>query len=206
MTWLGHLRPGTPPDVKQRLKWLRLVEDGQRDESQRVSYPWERMRASRAGDLGAGYAPQPYTQLMRFYRQEGRDLDARRVAYVRERRRRRELGLPGKGWNVFMQATVGYGYKPLRALVWLGVLVVVGALVFSSYHTAGDLTAVSEDHPPFVATIYTLDRLIPVVGFGLRDDFAPSGAAQWWAFAYTLLGWALTAAVVAGVNTAVRRD
>jgi len=28
---------------------------------------------------------------------------------------------------------------------------------------------------------------------------------QWWAFAYTLLGW-LTVAVVAGVTAAVRRD
>jgi hypothetical protein len=57
-----------------------------------------------------------------------------------------------------------------------------------------------------VALIYTLDRLIPVVSFGLRDAFAASGAAQWLAFAYTLLGWLLTVAVLAGLNAAVRRD
>jgi hypothetical protein len=86
------------------------------------------------------------------------------------------------------------------------MLVVVGALVFSSFHTDGRLTAVNDDHPPFVATIYTLDRLIPVVSFGLRDAFTPRGAAQWWAFAYTMLGWTLSVAVVAGLNAAVRRD
>ena len=57
-----------------------------------------------------------------------------------------------------------------------------------------------------MALIYTLDRLIPVVSFGLRDTFAPMGAAQWWAFAYTLFGWVLTVAVLAGLNAAVRRD
>jgi hypothetical protein len=117
-----------------------------------------------------------------------------------------QLGLPGKAWNLFLQWTVGYGYRPLLMLVWLGALVFVGSLVFSSFHSDGDVTAVRKDHPPFVASIYTFDRLIPVVSFGLRDAFAPTGAAQWWAFAYTLLGWVLTVAVLAGLNAAVRRD
>jgi hypothetical protein len=140
------------------------------------------------------------------YRQEGRDADARRVAFERERRRRSQLGPAGRAWNLVLRWTVGYGYKPLRALLWLGGLVAVGTLVFSSFHADGDLSAVRDKHPPFDATIYALDRLIPVVSFGLRDAFAPSGAAQWWAFAYTLLGWVLTIAVVAGLNAAVRRD
>jgi hypothetical protein len=183
-----------PPDVRRRLKWIRLAEDR----------PPERTRA--APTTGAGYAPSPYTQLMTFYRHEGRDRDAREVAYQRERRRRGQFGLPGRTWSAFLQWTVGYGYKPLRALVLLSALVLVGSLVFSSFHTEGQLTAGQDEHPPFVASIYTLDRLIPVVSLGLRDAFAPSGAAQWWAFAYTLIGWLLTLAVVAGVNSAVRRD
>lgn len=88
----------------------------------------------------------------------------------------------------------------------LGVLVLVGTLVFSSFHDHKDLLALQDEHPRFVALIYTLDRLIPVVSFGLRDTFAPMGAAQWWAFAYTLFGWVLTVAVLAGLNAAVRRD
>ena len=178
LAWLRRLWPGAPSDVRQRLRWIRL------------SY----------------YAPQPYTQLIAVYRQEGRDSDARRVAFARERTRRGQLGLPGKAWNLFLQATVGYGYKPLRAVGWLAVLVFVGALVFSSFHSDGQLVPVKSQHSPFVATIYTLDRLIPVVSFGLRDAFAPNGAAQTWAFAYTLLGWVLTIAVVAGLTAAVRRD
>ncbi|HEX8648868.1 MAG TPA: hypothetical protein VF715_18370 [Thermoleophilaceae bacterium] len=189
---LRRLSPGRL-DVQRRLRWIRLAEEG-------------RLVTPPAPAAGGGYSPSPYTQLMTFYRGEGRDGDARRVAYERERRRRGELGLPGKAWNAFLQWTVGYGYKPLRALVVLSALVLVGSLVFSSFHSDGRLAAVKAEHQPFVASIYTLDRLIPVVSLGLRDAFAPSGAAQWWAFAYTLLGWMLTVAVVAGVNAAVRRE
>ena len=181
-SWLRRLWRGAPPDVHRRLRWIRRAERGEL------------------------YAPQPYTQLMALYRQQGRDGDARRVAFERERRRRGQLRWAGKAWNVFLQWTVGYGYRPLRLLVLLGALVFVGSLVFSSFHSDGDLTAVENEHPPFVAVIYTFDRLIPVVSFGLRDAFAPTGAAQWWAFAYTLLGWLLTVAVLAGLNAAVRRD
>ena len=212
--------------MQRRLGWIYLAEEGQLPEksryrrvAQRIVRLWQgvvrtgrRLLRPRPHERAApapardGYAPQPYTQLIAVYRQEGRDGDARRVAYERERRRRGQLGLPGKLWNVFLQGTVGYGYKPLRALGWLAVLVLVGTLVFSSFHSQGRLVPVKSPHSPFVASIYTLDRLIPVVSFGLRDAFAPRGAAQWWAFAYTLLGWVLTIAVVAGVTAAVRRD
>jgi hypothetical protein len=217
-----RLRLGAPPDVRRRLRWIQLAEEGQLPEtsrlrrvrqralrlSQRVAATARRLLRRPPHRIAArtNYAPQPYTQLMAFYRQEGRDGDARRVAYDRERRRRGQLGFLGSAWNLFLQWTVGYGYRPLRLLLWLGGLVLVGSLLFSSFHSNGDLTAVKTNHPPFVASIYTFDRLIPVVSLGLRDAFAPTGAAQWWAFTYTLLGWVLTVAVVAGLNTAVRRD
>jgi hypothetical protein len=221
-----RVRPQGPPDVRRRLWWIVLAEEGRHLEHSflgraraRLVLLWQRNVAFSKRLLhghpdspvpevprGDGYAPQPYTQLMAYYRQEGRDGDARRVAYDRERRRRRELGLPGKAWNVFLRWTVGYGYKPLRALLLLGALVFAGTLIFSSLHDKTDIPALRNEHPRFVALIYTLDRLIPVVSFGLRDAFAPTGAAQWWAFAYTLMGWVLTVAVLAGLNAAVRRD
>lgn len=182
-------------DLQRRLRWIALAET-------QLDQPGPRGRSRRR--LVA--ARQPYTQLIGFYRREGRDSDARRVAYERERRQAAQLGLPGKAWNAFLRWTVGYGYKPLRALVVLLVLIIAGSPAFSCFHDAGDLMAAKSEHPPFVAVIYTIDRLIPVVSFGLRDGFAPSGAAQWWAFAYTLLGWMLSIAIISGVTAAVRRD
>jgi hypothetical protein len=183
-----RMRPGGSPDVRRRLDWIRRAEEGEL-----------------AGIPRQGYAQQPYTQLMAVYRGEGRDGDARRVGYERELRRRPELRLPGQAWNVFLW-TVGYGYRPWLAFVWLGVLWLLGALAFSSLHDDGDIRPLRAEHPPFSAPIYTLDRLIPVVSFGLRDAFAASGGAQWLAFGFTLLGWALTVALLAGLNAAVRRD
>ncbi len=213
-------RPIGPPAVRQRLSWIAHAESGPIEPPKarrRRRVPPAPPPAESAGNSpivppapppaeGAGYSPQPYTQLMAYYRREGRDRDARLVAYRREVGRARELPRLSRAWNTFLRWTVGYGYKPLRALALLAVLVVAGSLVFSSAHGAGDLRAVDDHHPPFHATIYTLDRLIPVVSFGLREAFAPSGSAQWWAFAYTLLGWTLSVAVIAGLNAAVRRD
>ncbi|MFI5025845.1 MAG: hypothetical protein ACHQCI_03735 [Solirubrobacterales bacterium] len=177
------------PDVELRLRWIRLAEESQGD-----------------GSGANGYAPQPYTQLIAFYRREGRDGEARRVAYERECRHRSQHGMPRKAWNTLLRLTVGYGYRPLRALAILGVLVLVGTLAFSRLHADGDISAIRDNHPPFVAGIYTLDQLIPVVTFGLRDAFASKGLAQWLAFVYTLFGWVLSIAVIAGLNAAVRRD
>jgi hypothetical protein len=184
-------RPGhAAPDVARRLKWIRRAEESSDDES---STP-------------GGYLPQPYTQLMDFYRREGRDGDARRVAYERERRRWHQLGKAGKVWNGFLRWTVGYGYRPLRALGLLVALLGVGTVAFSHFHTAHEIIPVKAGHPPFDAIIYTLDRLVPVVSFGLREAYAPKGAAQWWAFSYALFGWALSVALIAGLSSAVRRD
>ena len=200
----GWGRRGAPPDLQRRLRWIQLAEEGKREDKPRLA---RLMRSvTPVTSTGAGFTPQPYTQLMAVYRQEGRDSDARRVAFQRERRRASELGFSGRAWNAFLRCTVGYGYKPMRALALLAFLILVGTLAFSSFHDEGDLRALDNEHPPFVAAIYTIDRLIPVVSFGLRDAFGASGAAQWWAFAYTVLGWALTIAVVAGLNAAVRRD
>jgi hypothetical protein len=96
-----RVRPGAA-DVQQRLRWIRVAEDGGPSAAE-----------------GDGYAPQPYAQLIAHYRREGRDNDARRVGFERERRRRGQLHLPGQAWNVFLRWTVGYGYKPVRALVLL---------------------------------------------------------------------------------------
>ena len=95
---LVRWRPGrrVPADVRRRLRWIRRAEEGARlpaahlppahvhgaappgpepdAEDQSPSAPPE--RPSRVE-----YATQPYTHLSKLYREQGRDGDARRVAY-----------------------------------------------------------------------------------------------------------------------------
>lgn len=60
--------------------------------------------------------------------------------------------------------------------------------------------------PPFNPFIYTLDLLIPIGAFGLRDAYASTGTAQWLADALIAAGWILATAVIAGITRTVRRD
>ena len=99
--------------------------------------------------------------------------------------------------------TVGYGYRPWLAGFWLLVLLSLGTAIFALDHPQ----AINSGHDPhFNPLIYTLDLLIPVSPFGMRDAFVPAGSTQWLAYALIVAGWILATAVVAGIARVLRRD
>jgi uncharacterized protein YjbI with pentapeptide repeats len=152
-----------------------------------------------------GYAPQPYEQLADWYRRSGHDDDARRVLLAKQRHRRRSLRLPGRVWGVLLDATVGYGYRPWLAGLWLALLILLGTLVF---HGAAAPTPVKPgEGPPFNAFVYTLDLLIPVGGLGQRGAwYWPGGGVQRLAYVLIAAGWLLTTAVVTGVTRSLSKN
>ena len=151
-----------------------------------------------------GYAAQPYEQLAAWYRQIGHDDDARRVLLAKQRHRRGTLGLPARLWGHLLDATVGYGYRPWLAGLWLAALVVLGTAVFAA-HTPKPTQP--GQVPPFNAFVYTLDLLIPIGGLGQRTSwYWPGGTAAWLAYALVAAGWILTTAVLAGVTRTLSRQ
>ena len=60
--------------------------------------------------------------------------------------------------------------------------------------------------PPFNAFAYSLDLLIPIDAFGLRNAYASTGPAQWIAYVIIAAGWILAIAVIAGITRTIRRD
>ena len=110
-----------------------------------------------------GYAPQPYQQLVAVYRKAGREEDARRVAIAKQRRRRKNLHLPGRLWGLLLDGVVGYGYRTWQAGLWLLALVAVGAIVFASAYPEQMALAKNAGAPPptFQPWIYSLDVLLP---------------------------------------------
>jgi hypothetical protein len=150
-----------------------------------------------------GYQPQPYGQLAAFYRRNGHEDEARRVLLVKQRRRRSALRPPEKAFGYLLDWTVGYRYRPWLAAIWLAALLTVGTAVFAAHppHWVR-----GGPHPPFNAFIYSVDLLIPIGAFGLRDTYAPNGAAQWLAYTLIATGWILATAVIAGVSRAVGRN
>lgn len=151
-----------------------------------------------------GYASQPYEQLAAWYRQIGHDDEARRVLLARQRHRRQHLGRPARGWGLLLDATVGYGYRPWLAGVWLAALALIGTAVFLT-HTPRPTEP--GQVPPFNAFVYTLDLLIPIGGLGQRTAwYWPGGAAAWLAYALIAAGWILTTAVLAGISRTLNKN
>ncbi|MFI0818122.1 oxidoreductase [Streptomyces sp. NPDC021098] len=150
-----------------------------------------------------GYRPQPYQQLAATYQAIGHDDDARAVLLAGQRHRRTTLRPLGRAWGRLLDATVGYGYRPWLAGLWLTALTLLGTAAFRA---AQPKPVKPGEGAPFSPLVYTLDLLIPIGGLGQRNAwYWPSDPVQWLAYALIAAGWLLTTAVVAGVTRVLNR-
>ncbi|MFE7843201.1 hypothetical protein ACFU53_46255 [Streptomyces sp. NPDC057474] len=77
---------------------------------------------------------------------------------ARQRHRRRTLSPAAPVWGHLLDVTVGYGYRPWPAGVWLLTLTLLGTTAFAT----GSPTAVKPgEGAPFQPFVHTLDLLIP---------------------------------------------
>ncbi|MEU2057661.1 membrane-associated oxidoreductase [Streptomyces bungoensis] len=152
---------------------------------------------------GGRYEPHSYEQLMAAYRHVGDDDAARLVQLAKQRRRRTTLAWYGRLWGYVQDATVGYGFRPLRAAVWLLSLMAVGSLAYGLHHPR---PVKAGEAPDFNPVFYTLDLLLPVIDFGQESAFAPEGWYQWLSYGLIITGWILATAIVAGVTRTVSRQ
>ncbi|MFF1418751.1 oxidoreductase [Streptomyces sp. NPDC058280] len=149
------------------------------------------------------YAPEPYERLAHVLRNSGEDADAREVLLAKQRRRRETLPLAAKLWGYLQDWTVAYGYRPGRAALWMAVLWGAGTIAFTR-HPPQALHA--EQHPPWNASLYALDLLVPVIDLGQDGYWLLEGGWQWAAAALILLGWILATTVAAGATRLLRRS
>jgi hypothetical protein len=182
----------------------------------------------------SGYRPQPYGQLARVLRDHDSDVGAVDVMIADENARWRESGL-GWGervWRGMLDATIGYGYRPMRALWWILSFVALGTITFGwgyreraitptdpaaydGFVKSGDLP---RHYPPFNAVIYSLENFLPLVDLHQGTYWRPnphhgSGGKQralsgrllrWYLWAHILAGWVLTPLLAAGLSGLVR--
>lgn len=150
-----------------------------------------------------GYIPFAYEQLTAAYRHIGDDAAARTVQLAKQRRHRTTLPLYARLWGHLQDATVGYGFRPMRAAGWLAGLLLLGTLAYG-LHPPRPLNA--DEAPGFNAFAYALDLLLPIVDFGQEKAYAPQGWYQWLAYLLVVAGWVLATTFVAGVNRTVSRS
>ncbi|GAB1511231.1 hypothetical protein [Actinophytocola sp. KF-1] len=175
----GHLENLVDLPAQDRLKWLR------RDPT--------------------GYKPQPYEQLRAAYRRAGLEKAARRTAIAKHSHERSATGYAGKMWNWVLYATVGYGYRPWQAGVWLIGLLMAGTYVFAAAYPAEIIPTVAGE-TSFHPIAYTADILVPFLDLSQQSTWQPEGRAAAWSWGLTAAGWFLTTCVVAGLTRILRRE
>ena len=149
------------------------------------------------------FEPQPYEQLAATYKAGGQSAEARTVLYSRERQQRDSKGWLGRVWSRIQAITVGYGYRPGRALLWLFLLLAVGSVIYRQWPPPA---LQPQTAPHFNPVIYTLNLLIPVVDLGQRDAFNPGGIEQWLSYLLIAAGWLLATTVATGLARVLNRQ
>nr|WP_236071352.1 membrane-associated oxidoreductase [Streptomyces polyasparticus] len=147
-----------------------------------------------------GFVPHAYEQLAASYRRVGDDAEARAVQLAKQRRHRTTLPWYGKLWGHLQDATVGYGFRPTRAMAWLLALLLLGSVTYGLNHPAE-----RGKGPDFNPVIYALDLLLPIIDFGQEKAYAPTGPYQWLSYLLIAAGWILATTIAAGVTRNLNR-
>jgi hypothetical protein len=156
------------------------------------------------------YRPGPYDQFSAMLRASGNEEHAAAVLIAKQKWRYvalaegyRVLGPMVRMWSWLQQWMVGYGYRPMRALLWLLVCLLAGTIWFA-VHPAPD-PANKDDVLVWNPLLYTLDNLVPIVDFGHKNRWHISGWSQWISAALIAAGWILATTVAAGLTRMLRR-
>ncbi|MEV8021080.1 hypothetical protein AB0O76_33065 [Streptomyces sp. NPDC086554] len=153
-------------------------------------------------DRNSEYSPLAYERLATYYRQRGHDDDAQAVQLARHRRRRTSAQLPARLWGYFEDLTVGYGYRPGRALGWLFALTALAAITFAAVPPR----PVRANGPAFQPVAFALDVILPILDLGQEKAFTPTGNTAWVAWASAIAGWLLATTVIAGLTRRLSRS
>lgn len=161
------------------------------------------------------YEAQPYQQLAAVHRAAGHEHKARKVLIAQQDDLRR-YGDPGnKLWHWFLGVTLGYGYRPSRAVIGLLVTFLLALCLVWTTNAYNGLTP-AKDRPadscsPVNRISLAADLAIPLVKLGgtPRCELANGPAGQWATGAgwvVQILGWSFATLSVAGFTGLVRKN
>ncbi|WP_394620896.1 hypothetical protein JNUCC0626_17880 [Lentzea sp. JNUCC 0626] len=151
------------------------------------------------------YSAQPWAQLAAAHQSAGHERDVRRirVAQQRDLRRRGQLSRWGRGWHLIRGVTVGHGYRPGLALVWLaGVLALSVGVVL----TSGAVRCSAVEQVGYALNVAT--PLVKVDAARCTVDVGSAAGQLVLASTWLLqiLAWAFATLFVAGFTGLVRRN
>lgn len=172
------------------------------------------------------YRPGPYDQFAAMLRAGGNEEHADMVMIKKQQYRYESLargsrlfGVGVRLWSWLQRSMVGYGYRPLRALTWLAMLLVTGSLWFGlgdddcvndteRFEVIDGRCVVNQDDTglEWNPVLYTADLLVPITDFGNKGRWHMGGVDKWVATGFIGMGWVLVTTVAAGVTRTLRRN
>ena len=168
-----------------------------------------------------GYAAQPYQQLAAGYRALGNERQAREILMAQrdDELARADTRWPEQLWGKITKVTLGYGYQPWRALLFLAAVVVVSCVLAVVLGAHGALAQTSKTATPGRSCTVVqqvsvgLDLNLPVGTSVARADCdltmdSASATAAWLSavgWVLRLAAWVFAALFIAGFTTAVRK-
>ena len=195
-----HLARSGPHTAKERLDWI-------------------------GRQPATDFSLQPYEQLAKVLRGMGLEHDARRVAIAKQRVLRKLRRWWGKPWSLFLDVSIGYGYRPWLAVVWLLALWLMGVWFLEGVNAAGAMCAtksatycatsppdLSPGYPELLPPVFVIDTLLPFLDLHQEVYWEPNpttsiGATlrvfQW---VYIALGWLFSILAAIGFSGVLRKD
>jgi hypothetical protein len=167
------------------------------------------------------YAAQPYQQLAAAHRALGDERQTREILIAQrdDELARSHTRWPQRSWGRITKITLGYGYKPWRALLFLAGVVAISCLLAVTLGSHGALAQTDKTATPgqpctvIQQVSIGLDLNLPVgtslarAKCDLSADSA-SATAFWLTFAggvLRVLAWVFAALFIAGFTSAVRK-
>ena len=163
----------------------------------------------------AHFSILPYRQLAKVFRDGGEDEAAKTILIGMEDARWKfgKLGPWDLCWNWVLWATIGYGYRPWRALLYIAIFVILGGILFRWGHNLGVVSSTDQDsyYRPFNSFVYSLETFLPLVDLGQAKHWRPDSEASTYGrmlrvylWFHILFGWFFTSMLVVAITGLVR--
>jgi uncharacterized protein YjbI with pentapeptide repeats len=142
------------------------------------------------------FTREPYTLVETLLRTVGRNRDADRIAMKRMNHEYSSGGILHHTWGLVHRSTVGYGYRPERAIVWTLLLIAIGAWVAKRLPQS---IPFSKGASLESRLVLSAQQLIPLIHFGKsysEIDVTSSAVpkrVRWYFYLHAVLGYMLAA-------------